>query len=209
MANPFIGRKLEVGIAKESTRGTCLTPTYWIPHAALGFQERADKVMSDMAVGHIAQHLTAVLSDQYAEGTLEGEVRTAPLGLLLLATLVASTTPAWALYIVEREDGGVSEIYRTGRSKSIEDELKKIGLEGRPYFRTSPDELPDYADRQFWTAENNRVVVDQVKKAAWEAEQAAEEQKKKDVLAKLKITEQEWKELCKGKEPGATDVAES
>ena len=84
MADPFIGRKTDVGIAVEDVRGTCQAPDFWIPYGELSFSEKADKVMSDQAVSHIAQHLTAVISDKYSEGELSGEVFSAPLGVLLL-----------------------------------------------------------------------------------------------------------------------------
>lgn len=85
MANAFIGRREEVGIALEGARGAGATPTYWIPRGALSFQERVDKVISEMGVGSIAQHLTSVKSDEYSEGTLEAEIRSDFFGVLLQA----------------------------------------------------------------------------------------------------------------------------
>lgn len=93
MADPFIGRKIDVGIAKEGTRGTGVAPTFWIPVSSFGFQERAEKAISEVSYSHIAQHSTAVLVDQFAQGNLEGEIRTESFGLLMLA-LLGTDTPA-------------------------------------------------------------------------------------------------------------------
>ena len=94
MTSPFIGRRIEVGIAKESSRGVGVAPTYWIRKAALDFIEKVDKIKSDMGVGHIAQHITSVKTDQWAEGTIEGEIRDKMFGLLLTAAMGATSTPS-------------------------------------------------------------------------------------------------------------------
>jgi len=98
MANPFIGRKIDVGIAKESSRGTCASASdyIWIPYGNLSFQEKVDKVMSEQAVSHIAQHTTAVVSDAYAEGELSGEVFSGSLGLLLLNIFGSVSSSSYA-----------------------------------------------------------------------------------------------------------------
>jgi len=103
MADPFIGRKTDVGIAVEGTRGTCETPDFWIPYGNLVFQERVDKVMSEQAVSHIAQHTTAVISDKYAEGELSGEVFTGPIGTLLLAVFGDVSSGVYATSAYEHE----------------------------------------------------------------------------------------------------------
>lgn len=83
----FIGRKTEVGIGKESPRGTRVTPTYWIGKNSLSFDDKVILTKSGESIGSIASQTTGFITEAWAEGSLEAEVRDKSFGLILLATL--------------------------------------------------------------------------------------------------------------------------
>jgi len=82
----FIGRLTQIGIAKESTRGTAQSPTYWLEKTGLTFNNKSNLVKSAGSVGNIAAVTTGYITEQWAEGDIEGEIRDKSFGLILLAT---------------------------------------------------------------------------------------------------------------------------
>jgi len=89
---------MEVGIGKETTRGTALTPTYWMPKTSFTFDNKITQARSGESFGSIAQVLTAYVTERWAEGDLEGEIRDKSLGLLLLALFGDDTTCSSAAF---------------------------------------------------------------------------------------------------------------
>ena len=89
----FIGRLTQVGIGKESPRGTAVEPTYWLEKTGLRFNDKANLVKSPGSVGNIAAVTTGFITEQWAEGELEGEIRDKSFGLILLSAL-GTTSPS-------------------------------------------------------------------------------------------------------------------
>ena len=94
----FIRRRVEVGIAKEGTRGTPVAPTYWMPKTSFTFDNKITQARSGESFGSIAQVLTAFVAERWAEGDLEGEIRDKSLGLLLLALFGDDSTCSSAAF---------------------------------------------------------------------------------------------------------------
>jgi len=88
----FIGRKTEVGIGKESPRGTRVEPAYWIGKNSLTFDDKVTLTKSGESIGSIASQTTGFITEAFADGTLEAEVRDKTFGLILLATLGAESS---------------------------------------------------------------------------------------------------------------------
>lgn len=82
----FIGRLTQIGIAKEATRGTAVTPSYWLEKTGLTFNNKSNLVKSPGSVGNIAAVTTGHVVEQWAEGDIEGEMTDKSFGLILLAT---------------------------------------------------------------------------------------------------------------------------
>jgi len=67
-----IGRLFNWGFAKETTRGTAVSAaTYWSPFDDLSFDEKADNVTADQAIGVIEDSITQYRVKNYADGTFK------------------------------------------------------------------------------------------------------------------------------------------
>lgn len=85
----FIGRQVDVGIGKESVRGTAVVPTFFIPQVSFEFNEQIQQATDGGSVGRIEGSIDQNVTEQFVEGTLEGIIRAESFGLLLLATMGA------------------------------------------------------------------------------------------------------------------------
>ena len=92
----YIGRRCHVGLAKEATRGIPVSPTFWLPWTSTSFDDKVEKVREVSAFGNIADSDSAYVAGSYGQGTIEGEIRTNMLGLLMTNLLGASPTTAGA-----------------------------------------------------------------------------------------------------------------
>lgn len=90
----FIGRLADIGIAKESVRGTAVVPTFWIPQVSLTLDEQVEQAINDSSVGRIEDAHDANVVKKFAEGTLEGRISIEAFGLLLLNAIGTDTPVA-------------------------------------------------------------------------------------------------------------------
>lgn len=88
----YIGRRVELGIGKEATRGTGVSPTMWLPKVELSIQDRVDEARDEASVGVLADSLGKEVTEKYAGGTLRGNVRDETFGYFLLALLGANSS---------------------------------------------------------------------------------------------------------------------
>lgn len=116
--------------------------------------------------------------------------------IFLFSFLVLFSSEAFAAiepYAIEREDGGVSvKYYNTNSRYTLEEELVRDGMPGRPAAKLSA--VPDISlesDREFWKVQGNRIIVDETKKTAHAAAKAIKEARKR---ALLKMTQLEYEE---------------
>lgn len=89
----YIGRLVNVGIAKESARGTAVAAAFWVPKSAVAFFDKGIKGKADLNYGVIGNGYEAPMLLQHAEGTIEGDVLDKMFGLILLAAF-GTTSPA-------------------------------------------------------------------------------------------------------------------
>ena len=81
-----IGRRVQVGFAKETSRGTAESAAeYWLPWAELSVDDKDERVQLNQSYGVIEESLGEEIVKQWAELTLGGPVSDTTLGLLLLA----------------------------------------------------------------------------------------------------------------------------
>lgn len=84
----FIGRLVDVGIAKEASRGAGATPTFWIPKSNVTIDDKVLKARNAGSYGSInAEGNQALTARRHAEGTLEFDMYDKSFGLFLLAAL--------------------------------------------------------------------------------------------------------------------------
>lgn len=92
----FIGRRVNVGIGKESAHGTAGTATFSIPKTNYTFDDKANKAISGESFSNIVGNGSqSIVTGRFSEGAIEGEVNVNSFGLLLLATLGSVTTAAY------------------------------------------------------------------------------------------------------------------
>jgi hypothetical protein len=91
----FIGRLVNVGVARETTRGAGATPIYEIPFTSFSFDDKVVKARSVGSLSNLADSEESFVTTKYGQGDMEGEVRSKSFGLLLYAMLgtVATTGP--------------------------------------------------------------------------------------------------------------------
>lgn len=79
----FSGRKISVGIGKETVRGTAVAPAYWVKHLDLDFQNKVEKIFNESAIGVLDKYSQVEVVKEWAEGKLEGKVTDKTFGLIL------------------------------------------------------------------------------------------------------------------------------
>lgn len=96
----YIGRLVNVGLAKESVRGTPVAAAHWMPKNAVAFFDRSTKVQSEMSYGKIGEGAQAYKTNEWAEGTIETELNDRSFGLVLLAAFgtLVTTGPSDSAY---------------------------------------------------------------------------------------------------------------
>ena len=83
----YIGRKLSVGIGLETSRGTGVTPEYWLNAVSFSHADKVIKANSEASTGGIWGGDQSLVARQMAEGEIEVEMDERGFGLILLATL--------------------------------------------------------------------------------------------------------------------------
>lgn len=82
----FIGRLVNLGIGKETTRGTGVAAGYWIPKTALAFDDKVKKALSMASYGNInAFGNQSLVANKWAEGSFEAPLQDKSFGLVMLA----------------------------------------------------------------------------------------------------------------------------
>lgn len=89
----FIGRLADIGIKKETTRGTAETSaTFWLPKMSFSYDDKIEQVVDESSYGVIEDSTGASIISKFAEGEFEGKISSNSIGLLLLATLGGLST---------------------------------------------------------------------------------------------------------------------
>lgn len=80
-----IGRLVNLGIGKESSRGIPVAPSYWLFKTDLNYQEKFEQSVEDSSVGVIADAIDAQITKRWAEGSFGGDIKDKSIGLILLS----------------------------------------------------------------------------------------------------------------------------
>ncbi len=81
----FSGRKYQVGIGKETARGSAVTPSFWLPKYDVTVDDKKTYVNSESSFGTIHDTDGSRIVKEWAEGEITGKVRDKSFGLLLLS----------------------------------------------------------------------------------------------------------------------------
>jgi len=88
----FIGRKIEVGVGIETTRGTKVNPTYWLPKYDVNIQNKSEYLNDEQSLGNIADSDDARIVGEISEGSISGKARDKSIGVILASVLGMPTT---------------------------------------------------------------------------------------------------------------------
>lgn len=97
----FIGALADIGIAKESVRGTAESAaTFWIPKMSLSVDDVIEQVVDESSIGVIEDSIGANVVHKAAEGEIEGKIGDKSIGLILLSLFgsVSTSGPSDSAY---------------------------------------------------------------------------------------------------------------
>ena len=116
--------------------------------------------------------------------------------LLICSTVYASEQ--WTPYAIKDSDGTHILYINPNISTTVKEEAEKAGYKNANPVLLNPLTIPtDKKDRKYWDLQGNSIVIDTVKKQA-DIDTDSQAQIDKDtVLAKLGITDKEFKTLLK------------
>ena len=87
-----IGRKFSVGIGKESSRGTAVSASFWLPKMAATVDDKINSIVDGSSVGVIEDAQGQDIATTYSQGTIEGRITDISFGLWFLAALGTETS---------------------------------------------------------------------------------------------------------------------
>ena len=91
MANEHIGRLKKIGLGKESTSGTPVTATAWVPATEIAFSPEIEKARDESAYGTIDQLRESITTKEMTTTEMKGIFRDGFGGNLLMALLGQDT----------------------------------------------------------------------------------------------------------------------
>jgi hypothetical protein len=126
----IIGRTGAVGIGIESTQGTAVAATYWIPVQSYSYDDKVEVIKNDSAMGRIEEYNAADIVKLWGEGDYEGKIFLNSVGAELVALFGASPVSA---------ERGTSDVYdhtynvaNTNDHKSLtiayEDDIQEVSF---------------------------------------------------------------------------------
>jgi len=81
--NPFSGRKVAVGIAKETVRGTGVNPAFWLGWTSTDLADMGKSQMNNSAINVLDENQSAVVVETTGGGKIDGIVPDQGFGLVL------------------------------------------------------------------------------------------------------------------------------
>ena len=86
----FVGRRGALGVAFETSRGTPVSPVYWIPQAKLSFHDMIESAAEDQGFGNIADQDSFYVTLTKGEGDVDAQLYDQGLGYILGSLLGAN-----------------------------------------------------------------------------------------------------------------------
>lgn len=178
----YIGRLLDVGVGRETTRGVGVSPTYAVPHITFSYDDKVTKARSQAGMSSIQDSVEAYVTTKYGQGDLEGELRTHSFGLFLYAMLgtaavagptdsaythsftLANTNTHQSLSLLT-QDSNTTELYKLVMLDSLEinaelDELVKFSASFMGKLGTgSTATMPAYIAEPRFTKKHLRLKL--------------------------------------------------
>lgn len=144
----FIGRRLAIGIGRETSRGTGVAPTHWLNATSYSLFDKAIKARSESGTGGIWGGDQALVARKYAEGEIECELDDKSFGLILYAlfgncsSAVKETTAYNHTFTLQNDAQCDSLSIHT--SDSVGDLLYEMSMIDKITMTFKPEELVKY-----------------------------------------------------------------
>lgn len=127
----LLKRTFNIGVGKETTRGTKVTPAIWLKPTSEDYNDQVDVVATERSMGVIEDSDDQVVVKNYSSGTIAGEVFDKSFGYIILATLGKITT------VEKVGDSGVydhkGEILQSSQHPSLTLDIKRGDIEHKAY----------------------------------------------------------------------------
>lgn len=127
----LLKRTFNIGIGKETTRGTKVAPAIWLKPTSEDYNDQVDVVTTERSMGVIEDSDDQVVVKNYSSGTIAGEVFDKSFGYILLATLGKIVSAG------KSGDSGVYEhtvsVLQSSQHPSLTVEIKRGDVEQKAY----------------------------------------------------------------------------
>lgn len=140
----YVGRRGQLGLAIEATRGTAVAPAFWIPWATMSFKDTVEEAREEQGQGIIADSDSKYVVQKFGEGEVEAQIYDKALGVVLTGVLGASPStggsdPYTHTYTLSNgnqhkslslywKDPDRSDLYRLGMVDSFQIAVEPNGL---------------------------------------------------------------------------------
>lgn len=143
-----IGRLVDVGIAKEASRGAGAAATFWLPRTNLDFDDKVLKARSPSSFGNIgADGNQAHVAGKWGEGSIEMHMHDQSIGLILRALLgeVSTSGPSDSAYThtftLDGDSNQHQSLAISMNEAGIGDLMFKLAMIESMEMRIVPDDL--------------------------------------------------------------------
>lgn len=169
----FIGRRFNIGLGKESTRGTAVVASYWYPKMDFSVEDQVDTVIDNSGIGVIEDSNSSDIVKKYSEGNIAGRITDTGFGLILMAVfgtdnktttagestvydhtfsmLQSSQHPSLTIAVVEPNSTGLRYPLAMVESLQITAEINKYAMYKVGFRANTPSATANTAS---FTAEN-------------------------------------------------------
>lgn len=168
----YIGRRVDIGVAAEASRGAGAAPSLRLPATDFDFDDKTSKARSVAGVGKIADVNDALLLLNWGEGAIEGEIGDQSIGYLLYNMLgslstsgptdeaythsfsVSNTNSHQSLALLV-DDPNTTEMFRLAMLNQLElsQELDSLAMYSAEFMSkkaaASGSSVPDASDNRF------------------------------------------------------------
>lgn len=120
----FVGRKGKLGVAIEATRGTPVSPTFWVPWASMSFRDTVEEARENQGMGVLADSDSKYVVMKMGEGEVEAQIYDKAMGVFLTGLLGAApvttgSNPYTHTYTLSNSNQGKSlSLYWTDNDRS-------------------------------------------------------------------------------------------
>lgn len=88
----FSGRKVAIGLGKEATRGTAVTPSYWLGWMSTDIDDLAKTQLNESALNVLDKNVGAEIVETTGGGKIDGLITDQSFGLILYSLLGSCTS---------------------------------------------------------------------------------------------------------------------